>query len=158
MAPLRFTADRVGIIVMGVFAVLACGIGVPMALYATGKVTSIPEMAGAGVFAAALAAVWTYQQHKNLSIHWIELSNDELVVGKKDQTHRFRWDEIAKVVQNYSPNEEWYIYTNAPQPAFRFDPRSLAHADIKKMRAFIKERIGYESQTDPQYAAKAYRA
>ncbi len=158
MAPLHFKADRVGNIVMGIFAVLVGGVGLPLAMYATGKISSIQWMIGAGVLGAVLAGVWAYMQHKNLSIEWLELGDDEIAIGTQKQSYGFRWDAITKVVQNYSPKEEWFIYTNQPTPAFRFSPESLAHADIKKMRAFIKEKTGYESQTDPNYAAKAYKA
>jgi hypothetical protein len=158
MAPLHFKADRVGVIVMGVVGVIVCAVGLPLALVMTGKISSIPAMAAAAGGGAFLGLIFALQQAQQLSIEWLELNDDELAVGMKKQFYRFRWDAMTKVVQNYSPKEEWYIYTNEPTPAFRFSPESLAHADIKKMREFIKERIGYESQTDPNYATKAYKS
>ena len=126
MAPLHFKADRVGVIVMGIVGVLVCAVGVPLGLVMTGKISSIPAIAAAAVGGACLGAIFAYQQATSLSIEWIELNDDELAVGMKKQFYRFRWDAMTKVVQNFSPKEEWYIYTNEPTPAFRFSPESLA--------------------------------
>jgi hypothetical protein len=159
MAPtkLRFQADRIGMIVMNIAGIIVAVIAVVLGGYITHNLTTIPQMAMAGAGAAVITGILVFARRKSIGVQWIELDDNELAVGINKDSHRIRWDEMTKVVQNYDPEEEWYIYTNSENPSLRFDPSSLAHKDLKAMREFIKAKVGYTSARDPAYVARNYK-
>ena len=125
--------------------------------YITQKLTTTTHMALAGAATAVITAILAFGRQKKIGLEWIELDDDELAVGIKKETHRIRWDEMTKVVQNYDPEEEWYIYTSAQNPTLRFDPSSLAHKDLKAMREFIRAKVGYTTERDSAYVTRNYK-
>ena len=159
MAPtkLRFQADRIGTWVTNIAGIIVAVIAVVVGGYVTQKLTTVPHMAMAGAGAAVITGLLAFGRRRSIGVEWIELDDDELAVGINKATHRIRWDEMTKVVQNYDPEEEWYIYTNSENPSLRFDPSSLAHKDLKSMREFIKSKVGYTSAKDPAYVARNYK-
>jgi hypothetical protein len=153
----QFQADRIGTLVTNIAGVIVAAIAIPLVGYITQKLTTIPEMALAGGGTAVVGLAVAFYRQKRIGLEWIELDDRQLVVGINKTTHRIRWDEMTKVVQNYDPEEEWYIYTNAQNPSLRFGPSSLAHKDLKVMREFIKSKVGYTTERDPDYVARNYK-
>ena len=154
---LRFQADRVGTIVTNLLGIVGAGIVAPLIGYISQKLTTVTQMALAGAGCAAIAAILAFSRGKKIGVEWLELDDDELAVGINKETHRIRWDQMTKVVQNYDPEEEWYIYTNDQNPSLRFDPGTLAHKDLKAMREFIKAKVGYTTERDSAYVTRNYK-
>ena len=150
----RFEADRVGMIVMYIVGIIVAAVGAPLIAVIAHQITTVPHMILVGAGAAVLAAIFAFVRMRQIGLEWIEFDDEGLTVCMKDQTHRFRWDQMTKVVQNYDPEEEWYIYTDSQRWALRFDPSNLSSKDLKAMRALFKEKIGYTSERDPAYVAR----
>lgn len=151
---LRFEADRVMAMVMGALVTIAAAIGVPTFFFITQKITTVPGLIGAGAVGLAVGGYMTYRRLRYMSLEWVELTDDALAVGINKKAYRIPWADMTQVVQNFDPEEEWYIYTGEPRWALRFDPSALKFEEQKAMREFIKAKVGYETASDPAYATR----